>query len=287
MRIPNPFDAVIPGRSRGGLKAWRGAVAGMSRAHRHHDVELNAVAHGWVEYLIAGRRIRLAAGDTALFWAAMPHRLIASASDTQMGWLVAPADWTLHLLGGSPHAAALLRGRVLVDHDAAADDCAALARWEAALAHRDPTWDRIVELEAEARLRTMALRGTLARTTRGGGTPHVSAASAKGLRAVEQMARVMAGRYDEPISVADIADGTGMHPNAAMRLFRKHVGMTLIDYLTRLRVAEAQRLLMTTGDDVLSIGLACGFGSASRFHQAFRACVGTTPARYRKQHDAD
>ena len=102
------------------------------------------------------------------------------------------------------------------------------------------------------------------------------------LATVEAMAAFMTRRFRDDLSVADVADHVSLHPNYAMRLFRRHMGMTLIDYLTRQRVAEAQRRLLISDGPVLNIAFDCGFGSASRFHDAFRRTTGTTPGAFRR-----
>jgi transcriptional regulator GlxA family with amidase domain len=97
------------------------------------------------------------------------------------------------------------------------------------------------------------------------------------------MTAFLTRRCREPIAVEDVAAHVSLHPHYAMRLFRKHMGMSIIDYLTRQRVAEVQRRLLTSDEPLLSIAHQSGFGSASRFHQAFRRLTGTTPDRFRRQ----
>lgn len=70
-----------------------------------------------------------------------------------------------------------------------------------------------------------------------------------------------------------------------MTLFRQHYGMTLGTYLTRLRVCQAQYLLVSTNGDVSRIAFETGFGSLSRFYEAFKAISGQTPRQYRMLHE--
>ncbi len=53
--------------------------------------------------------------------------------------------------------------------------------------------------------------------------------------------------YQEDIALAQIGREVGLHPNYAMSLFRAACGMSVWSYVTRLRLAHAQRLLATTG----------------------------------------
>lgn len=67
------------------------------------------------------------------------------------------------------------------------------------------------------------------------------------------------------------------------RMFRRTVGVTLGQYVTMCRVAEAQRLLLTTSLRVTEIAEAAGFGSLSSFYEHVSAACGMTPREYRRQ----
>jgi transcriptional regulator GlxA family with amidase domain len=60
--------------------------------------------------------------------------------------------------------------------------------------------------------------------------------------------------------------------------------MTLSTYLTRLRVSQAQHLLISTDWEISRIALESGFGSISRFYEAFKAVSGRTLRQYRLVH---
>jgi AraC-like DNA-binding protein len=59
-----------------------------------------------------------------------------------------------------------------------------------------------------------------------------------------------------------------------MNLFRKSTGMTLIKYVSLLRLSRAQALLMNGNDSILQVAMDSGFGSAS----AFNRLSGRSPA---------
>ena len=97
------------------------------------------------------------------------------------------------------------------------------------------------------------------------------------------MAQFVAEHYTESVRVADIAEVAGLHPNYAMNLFRRTCGMTLWQYLTRLRLSHAQRLLLTSDRGVLDIAMDAGFGSQARFYVVFKQAYGVTPAAFRRR----
>ncbi len=98
---------------------------------------------------------------------------------------------------------------------------------------------------------------------------------------VSRMAREVARRFREPLTVAEIAASVGLNPNYAMDLFRREFGTTLVRTLVQYRVAHAMRLLATTGLPIADVAEASGFGSSSRFNEAFRQTCGRSPREFR------
>jgi len=65
------------------------------------------------------------------------------------------------------------------------------------------------------------------------------------------------------------------------RILAEH-GTTFADELRRLRIENAQRMLVTDARrTVASVATACGFGMPSHFYRTFKATTGMTPAEYR------
>ena len=131
-------------------------------------------------------------------------------------------------------------------------------------------------LEIELRLRRLDLTGWSDRAgaeTAGGGNGRQAKVCA--------MARFLTSRAAGPIDAAAVAAAVGLHPNYAMTLFKSALGMTLGEYLTRYRLYLAQSMLLEDGRDVASIAFDAGFGSVSRFYDAFRRRFGVSPHRFR------
>jgi transcriptional regulator GlxA family with amidase domain len=153
-------------------------------------------------------------------------------------------------------------------------DDALFTAWERDLRSGQSEAAQIAALEVEARLRRLALHNA---------TAEVRVKSTQGeLRHVEKMAAFMAQNYEAALGIEEIAHAAGVHPNYAMNLFKREFGLSLGEFLLRTRLSHAQRLLATTDRKVLDIAFGCGFGSASRFHAAFKMHCGQSPAAYRK-----
>jgi AraC-like DNA-binding protein len=97
-------------------------------------------------------------------------------------------------------------------------------------------------------------------------------------------ALVLANRsYSEQIRVSDLASKAGYSVNQFGRIFQHLFRMKPVDYLKRLRLEEAARLLRTTRLSMCDIALRCGFYDQSAFSKSFRQRNGVTPRKYRER----
>lgn len=64
--------------------------------------------------------------------------------------------------------------------------------------------------------------------------------------------------------------------------FNKYVGMTLITYITTLKISYACNLLRYTDDSPLEISSKLAYDSLSHFNRVFKKITGKTPIAYRK-----
>lgn len=262
-----------------GFRAWTGPSGRMAAAHRHGEVEINLPIDRPMGYLLNGRHVALPAGRLGLFWGAWPHRLVSDPPG-RCCWITLPL--TLWMQWSLPDRMTrdLLAGRLLIDRAAAAVDEQRWSDWAADLGdHASERSRRTAAMEIEARLRRMAYdHGWLTRPARGG--RRAPAPDRDG--PAQRMARFIAQRFADPIAVIDIARHVGLHPHYAMKIFRHQMGLSIGRYLTRQRVAEAQRLLLTTDRPILEVMADAGFNSVSRFYAAFKAATGRAPADYRR-----
>jgi len=88
--------------------------------------------------------------------------------------------------------------------------------------------------------------------------------------------------YAEAPTVGDIAEAVGVHPAHLSRMFRRHEGVTVGDYLRRLRIEAARDMLAGSDRPLGEIALQTGFSDQSHFSRLFRAATGHTPASYRR-----
>ncbi len=88
--------------------------------------------------------------------------------------------------------------------------------------------------------------------------------------------------YSNPLRVTDIATAQRCHPDYLSRIFKQTVGLGVGEYIARLRVDHARRLLGTDRFSLGEIASMVGFYDQSHFGKVFREYVGMTPNDYRR-----
>lgn len=87
--------------------------------------------------------------------------------------------------------------------------------------------------------------------------------------------------YAEEISVAEIAAQQKCNADYVSRVFKRTVGFGVIEYLHRVRIDHARRLLLTDRFTIGEVGHLVGFPDHSHFGKVFRNRVGLTPHAFR------
>ncbi|MCU1446116.1 helix-turn-helix domain-containing protein [Cryobacterium sp.] len=268
------------------LWMFRGVAEPMLRPHRHDDLELNFVLRGRLDYLFGGTRVAVEAGQIALFWGATTHGLVDQDTGdpgdtcwvhipltTVLGWRL-PAHDLNEILSNRP---------IILPADAAAHDVEEMFESWAGDIGNDET-ESVALLEAHALVRRLMRYHREVAAAPAHPNPSGAAAGTDAVSRVLAMAQHIVTHFRDPIGPSDITDIAHLNPNYAMSLFRTTFGTTVGDYLTRCRVAEAQRLLITTSMSASEIAHAAGFGSQSSFYSRFSRMCATSPAEYRAQH---
>jgi len=101
-----------------------------------------------------------------------------------------------------------------------------------------------------------------------------------------QVRRVRAyveAHLDEPIRVAGLAILSRLSVSYFSVAFRCSFGVSLHKFLARLRV-ERPALMLSTGQPLSQIALACGFCDQAHLSRQFRRVTGTTPHGWRREH---
>ncbi|MBE6777879.1 MAG: AraC family transcriptional regulator [Ruminococcaceae bacterium] len=90
--------------------------------------------------------------------------------------------------------------------------------------------------------------------------------------------------YREPIDIAAYAASRHMSVSWFIRSFREQVGVTPLQYVLGIRLANAQALLLHSTDSVARIAALVGYDDPLYFSRLFRQRVGMTPTEYRRRY---
>ena len=82
---------------------------------------------------------------------------------------------------------------------------------------------------------------------------------------------------------ADLAAIAGQSTGAFSRGFRRHTGMSLVQYVKRLRINLACQILMSEEQATITeICFQVGFNNLSNFNRQFLAEKGMSPSRFKR-----
>ncbi len=113
-------------------------------------------------------------------------------------------------------------------------------------------------------------------------TDHCQVSTAMSHRlAVERVLHTMRERICEPLSLEDMADIALLSPYHFCRVFHRIIGIPPGEFLAALRLADAQRLLLTTSLSVTDVCFELGYASLGSFTTRFTQLVGLPPRHLR------
>ncbi|MFF3501826.1 substrate-binding domain-containing protein [Streptomyces sp. NPDC003247] len=85
------------------------------------------------------------------------------------------------------------------------------------------------------------------------------------------------------ISRWQVAQAAGVSPDHLGKLFQQRYGLTVWEYLTRVRIGRAAERLRLSDDSVQSVARAVGFRDRAYFSRVFRKVTGVAPRLYREE----
>ncbi len=88
--------------------------------------------------------------------------------------------------------------------------------------------------------------------------------------------------YQESIQLADVAQEIGVHPVHLSRVFRDYHGLSIGEYVRRLRLDWVTYQLTLSTDSLAFLAQKAGFADQSHLTRAFKQYKGITPGQYRR-----
>lgn len=98
----------------------------------------------------------------------------------------------------------------------------------------------------------------------------------------QRMRDLLQQSVEENVTLGQLSQQLHFSVNYLIRVFRDAYGVTPHQYLTALRLEQAQRLMAQADLPLEQIALACGFGDYASFYKACRQARGITPREMRE-----
>jgi len=98
---------------------------------------------------------------------------------------------------------------------------------------------------------------------------------------VRVVSELVQQRPDMPLTVKELAAAAGLTPNHFTTLFRIHAGSSFNEYLTKQRIARAQKLLLNPTLSINEIARLTGYDDPGYFTRRFHQETGLSPRDWR------
>ena len=100
---------------------------------------------------------------------------------------------------------------------------------------------------------------------------------------LRDMADYVRAHFKDRMRLSDLAEQFHLNTAYCSEIFRKSVGMTYTDYVTKLRMEYAWRQLTQDGDcNLQALALELGYGDYFTFSKRFKKYYGMSPSHVGK-----
>ncbi|MGB5553104.1 MAG: AraC family transcriptional regulator [Flavobacteriaceae bacterium] len=114
-------------------------------------------------------------------------------------------------------------------------------------------------------------------------TPFVNKFSKKEQGRIRKIYALIDERFQEKITVDEVASLCNLTKPAFCRYFKKATGSTFIGFLNQYRISQAKRLLLM-GKNISETCFECGFESLSYFNRTFKKITDENPSEFKRRH---
>ena len=236
--------------------------------HVHRCLEVVTALEGALTAIVEDREYLLGAGDSLLVWCHQVHAYRTDRHSSHELCIFAPELIQRFFLAHS--------GEVPRDPLIRAEDAPELPR----LIHRLKEKKDIFTTKGLLYLLCGEIERCVTFRKREKGRYETGAAL------LTQILTYVNDNYQGDCSLDSIADALRYEKTYLSKFFSRNVGITLAEYILRLRLARASDLLLNTEENIIDVGAASGFNSSRTFNRNFLDRYGVTPSRYRAQRGA-
>jgi len=263
------------------VECIRGSVQAEDITDAPGSIRLQLLEEGSAFYVVGGRKVAAVTRRLSVLWSAIPNQVFTAGETIQLYVAHLPLAKFLSWKLPDPFTQRLWQGYVVSEpsNRRGNSDLLALQQWALDLQCDASAIQKAALLEMEARVLRLAKDVIAEGYSRTVDAPDYGADVET---PAERMGRFIAQHFNEPVSSHDVVAVSGLSEEVAANIFAHMFGMGVEEYLTRYRLAYAQRLLITTCLPLANVASRSGFESMARFSQCFRHSIGMTALEYRR-----
>lgn len=101
---------------------------------------------------------------------------------------------------------------------------------------------------------------------------------------IRKMMQYVSTHFAQKVTLQNIADSAYISRRDCIRTFHQCLNKTPIEYLTFVRIENAQQMLLHTDRSITEIASDCGFSDSSYFTKVFRETCGMPPTSFRERY---
>ncbi|GAE35229.1 helix-turn-helix domain-containing protein [Halalkalibacter akibai] len=100
----------------------------------------------------------------------------------------------------------------------------------------------------------------------------------------ERIKQVIETQYYEPLTLSIISSRMGLSSRYLNAIFKEQYHLTPMQYLSDVRVQHAQKLLVESDKEIVTICFEVGYETLSTFYRVFKKSLNMSPNQYRQTH---
>lgn len=263
-------------------------------AHWHEEAELTQILAGECRYQIDLQKYRLHAGDFVLISPAQLHSITLTCDFydkeySEAGMASETYVFHLNFLGAdsadlcasqylAPLSAGTLRFPCVIPAGHPAYETVSLYFSQIHTLYEEKPEGYELQLRAYFLLILCALLPYASRRSENETSP-----DSIQMEKMKTVLKYIDSHLAEPLTVSELAQLCNYSDYHFMRFFRKHAGMTCIEYIQAMRAKKASRLLKEGKLSVLDAALSSGFNNLSYFYKVFKNHYGMTPKEFQRK----
>ncbi|MBQ3557596.1 MAG: helix-turn-helix transcriptional regulator [Oscillospiraceae bacterium] len=251
-------------------RAQRSSTTSMTNGHYHNMYEIYFLALGRCRYFIGNKLFEVEAGDLVLIPRGTIHKTIYLNTATDRHLLNFSASYIPPSL--LTESRSLFEQTVYRPSKSLLPDIASIFGKIAAEHRKSDAYSKLLLSGYMTELFSLMLRN-----------PSSGGAGRRTDTPIERATQYISANYQSPLTLEQVAAQVSLSPSYFSRLFKSTTGFGFKEYLTLLRLKQAQTLLIHTDLSICEIAYECGFNDSNYFSSVFREFNDISPLNYRKK----